>query len=194
MTLKINGGLFKGISLESPSGNKTRPTSSMLREAVFNICQHKVQEANFLDIFAGTGAMGLEALSRGAAHSTFIENDRNALACIRKNIQKLSATDKTSILPIDVLSSLKKLEGQTFDLIYIDPPYGEKEIEKRSLEQLKAILAHLDKHLTDASTWIFVEFSSYCKEDFSQLPFERIRWEQKRTFARSDLHLFKRIS
>lgn len=192
MSLKINGGSFKGLSLYTPAGSTTRPTSNMLREAVFNICQHKVQQAHFLDVFAGTGAMGLEALSRGAAHATFLENERNALSCIKKNIEKLSVKDKTSILPIDVLAALKKLEGQTFDLIYIDPPYGEKEQEKRSLEKIKHILTYLDHHLTKDSSWVFVEFSSYCKEDFSQIPLEHLKWEKKRTFARSDLHLFKK--
>jgi 16S rRNA (guanine966-N2)-methyltransferase len=191
MSLKINGGIFKGICLNSPSGNKTRPTSNMLREAVFNICQHKIQDAAFLDIFAGTGAMGLEALSRGAAHATFIENERNALLCIKKNIERLSVLEKTSIYPQDVLSSLKKLEGKTFDVIYIDPPYGEKEEEKRSLEKVKHILTFLDHHLTHGSSWIFLEFSSYCKEDFSKISLENLKWQHKRTFARSDLHLFK---
>lgn len=193
MSLKINGGVFRGISLDSPSGTKTRPTSNMLREAVFNICQHKVQNAKFLDLFAGTGAMGLEAISRGAAHATFIENDRNALTCIKKNIQKLSLESAVSILPVDVMSGLKKCEGTTFDIIYIDPPYGEKDLEKRSLEKLKDILIFLDTHLTQENTWIFLEFSSYCKEDFSKIPYATLRWDQKRTFARSDLHIFKKI-
>jgi 16S rRNA (guanine966-N2)-methyltransferase len=191
MSLKINGGTFKGLSLYSPSGNKTRPTSNMLREAVLNICQHKIQDAYFLDVFAGTGAMGLEAISRGAAYATFIENDRNALLCIKKNIDKLSVVDKTSVLPQDVLTSLKKLEGQTFDLIYIDPPYGEKEVEKRSLEKLKQILFYIEHHLIKDTTWVFVEFSSYCKEDFSLISLDFLKWEKKRTFARSDLHIFK---
>jgi len=193
MSLKINGGVFRGISLDSPSGTKTRPTSNMLREAVFNICQHKVQNARFLDLFAGTGAMGLEALSRGAVHATFIENDRNALACIKKNTQKLSLESAVSILPLDVMSGLKKCEGKTFDMIYIDPPYGEKDLEKRSLVKIKEILLFLDTHLTQETTWIFLEFSSYCKEDFAQIPLTTLRWDQKRTFARSDLHIFKKI-
>ena len=193
MSLKINGGIFKGISLQTPSGQKTRPTSNMLREAVFNICQHHIQGANFLDIFAGTGAMGLEAISRGACSATFLENDKQAISCIKKNIEKLAVDKQACLLPQDVLISLKKLQGKTFELIYIDPPYGEKTQEIRSLELIKRILSFLDTHLTTSSTWIFVEFSSYCKEDLTAIPMQNFRWEPKRTFARSDLYLLKAI-
>lgn len=112
MTLKINGGKFRGIKLSSPSGNKTRPTSDMLREAVFNIAQHKIQDSLFLDLFAGTGAMGLEALSRGAMKSIFIEKDRTAINCIKENIEKLSLKEEATLLPLDILSAHKKAKRE----------------------------------------------------------------------------------
>ena len=192
MSLKINGGQFKGISLESPSGNKTRPTSNMLREAVFNICQNKLENARFLDIFSGTGAMGLEALSRGASFSVFIEKDRNAIQSIKSNIKKLKCENQTLLLPYDCMQGLKKISDDSFDIIYIDPPYGEKKQEESSLALVKKILDHLDHALVADHGWIFIEFSSYCKEDFSKWSFETLKWDNKRTFARSDLHLFKK--
>jgi adenine-specific DNA-methyltransferase len=91
------------------------------------------------------------------------------------------------------LSSLSKMYANKVKVIYIDPPYGEKDLEKRSLVKIKEILLFLDTHLTQETTWIFLEFSSYCKEDFAQIPLTTLRWDQKRTFARSDLHIFKKI-
>jgi 16S rRNA (guanine966-N2)-methyltransferase len=125
MTLKIIAGKFKGRFLKAPKTNTTRPTQGMLREAVFNICQNEVDEARFLDLFAGSGAMGLEALSRGAAHAVFVEKNRQALVCIKDNISALEVEKQTLILPTDAARALEILLKQAaqFELIYVDPPY-----------------------------------------------------------------------
>ncbi|MBX9743746.1 MAG: 16S rRNA (guanine(966)-N(2))-methyltransferase RsmD [Chlamydiales bacterium] len=123
MTLKILGGEYKGRLLKSPKGQKTRPTQGIVRQAVFNICQAEIEGATFLDLFAGSGGMGLEALSRGAAFATFVEKDRHALACIKENIHILKVSSKAKILPMDVASAVEKLQ-EPFHMIYIDPPYG----------------------------------------------------------------------
>lgn len=192
MTLKINGGKFRGIKLSSPSGNKTRPTSDMLREAVFNIAQHKIQDSLFLDLFAGTGAMGLEALSRGAMKSIFIEKDRTAINCIKENIEKLSLKEEATLLPLDILSALKKLKEIKFNIIYMDPPYGDHNKQTFAEELVEKILTFLDSSdLIENSTWIFLEFSSYTKKKFDQIPLKNISWDHKRTFGCSELHLFK---
>ena len=122
MTLRIVGGQFKGRILKSPQTDKTRPTTSMLREAVFNICQAWTEGARFLDIFAGSGAMGFEALSRGASLATFIEKDRTAAQCIRDNAALLSVQSQVQVFPIDAKQALPKLL-HPYDLIYLDPPY-----------------------------------------------------------------------
>lgn len=122
MTLRIIAGKYKGRVLKTPKGPSTRPTQGMLREAVFNICQHVVDGARVLDLFAGSGAMGFEALSRGAAHVVFVENNRFALSCIRENIALLQLENTCSLLKMDALSALKRLKDP-FDLIYVDPPY-----------------------------------------------------------------------
>lgn len=126
--MRIAGGQFKNHKLTTPKGNTTRPTSEKLRQTVFNICQHHVENATFLDVFAGSGAMGLEALSRGASHATFLEKNRLALQAIHKNLENLHLTEQATVLPGDALHSLKKLaqKNDSFDLIYIDPPYGQK--------------------------------------------------------------------
>lgn len=125
MSLRIIGGEFKGRLLKTPKGNTTRPTQSMVREALFNICQNCITNSCFLDLFAGSGSMGFEALSRGASHVSFIEKDKNAACCIRENIEHLQVQAKSTLYPIDFRIALKKLEkkGELFDLIYIDPPY-----------------------------------------------------------------------
>lgn len=117
MTLRIIAGKYKGRLLKTPKGPKTRPTLAKLREAVFNICQHEISGARFLDLFAGSGAMGIEALSRGASHATFVENDRQALRCIAENIKTLQLESQTT-----VVRSLKTLTS-SFDIVYLDPPY-----------------------------------------------------------------------
>ena len=195
MTLKIAGGLYKGLRLETPPSPITRPTAGMLRDAVFNICQNKIQEAYFLDLYAGSGAMGIEALSRGALHVFFVEKNPLALAALKKNIGKAAVQTQTTLLPYDVQVTLKKLKEVSFDLIYIDPPYGEKEEELRSEKALGFILETLDQgSLLKPDAWVFVEFSSYSKKDFSTLPLKNLKWDNTRRFGRSHLHLFKYTS
>lgn len=120
----IIGGKHKKRKLLAPTSTDVRPTASQLRETVFNICQNSIVDANFLDLFAGSGAMGLEALSRGAAHATFIDKGRPAITTIKKNIATLKEESHTTVITSDVLSALKRLTGP-FDIIYVDPPYGQ---------------------------------------------------------------------
>jgi len=121
----IIAGIHRHQRLKSPKGNQTRPTSSRLRESLFNICQQTIGEARFLDIFAGSAAMGLEAISRGAKSATFIEADREALRCIESNIEHLKVQRQCQILRGEAFAMLHLLEkqGKTFDIIYVDPPY-----------------------------------------------------------------------
>jgi 16S rRNA (guanine(966)-N(2))-methyltransferase RsmD len=195
MSLKISGGIYKGLRLETPSGDITRPTSEILRTAVFNICQHRIEGANFLDLYAGSGAIGIEALSRGASHCTFVEKNRNALLALKKNIEKTSLQASTTLLPYDVQLALKTFKDKPFDLVYIDPPYGEKHKEQLAEKMVESLLMTLDtKNLLNPEAWVFLEFSSYSKKDFSQLDFQHLKWDNTRTFARSVLYLFKRTN
>ncbi len=120
--MNIVGGEFKGRKLQSPKGDRTRPTSGMLRKAVFDICRNEIEGAAFLDLFAGTGAMGLEALSRGANLAVFIDKDKKAIECIKANIATLKVEDRAKVIMGDVLSAVKRLDTP-FTIIYIDPPY-----------------------------------------------------------------------
>ncbi len=148
MSLKIIGGIFKGRNLLAPPETTTRPTQGMLRGAVFNICQHKIEGAHFLDLCAGSGAMGIEAVSRGAASATLVEKDPKAAAIIRKNIEKLSLGSKISLIQCDVLRALKKL-NTPFDIIYLDPPYA--------ISAICFIEAILEQKLLAPSGTLFLE-------------------------------------
>lgn len=125
MTLRIIAGAFKGRLLKTPKGSSTRPTQGMLREAVFNMCQQEIPGSRFLDLYAGSGAMGLEALSRGATQAIFIEAHRMAAACIQENIKTLKMESQAKILSMDASRAVPLLtkQGAQFDIVYVDPPY-----------------------------------------------------------------------
>lgn len=122
--MRVVAGDLRGRRIEAPTSDATRPTTDMVREAVFNALRSLdvVEGARVLDLFAGTGAMGIEALSRGAAHCVFVERDRDALAVLKKNIAALGLSDRTTVLAMDALTAASRQPD--IDLIIADPPYG----------------------------------------------------------------------
>lgn len=124
--MQIISGIYKSRKILAPKGEKTRPTSGRLREALFNICQDEIEGADFLDLFAGSGGMGLEALSRGAEHAVFVDNDREAIKCIRSNLTAFGIERNVEVIYSDVFDAMKKLakKGCQYDFIYADPPYA----------------------------------------------------------------------
>lgn len=134
--MRIVGGKYKGRVLVGFDGNKIRPTSDMARESLFNILQNIIYGADFLDLFCGTGAMGIEAISRGAHSVTFNDADKNSLAVLKKNLEKLKVDENYEVKYNDALSLLKRAEKK-YDIIYIDPPYktdlGEQALNLASL-------------------------------------------------------------
>ncbi|NGX39781.1 MAG: Ribosomal RNA small subunit methyltransferase D [Chlamydiae bacterium] len=124
--MRVLAGTLKNRELKTPKGDKTRPTSAKVRGSLFDILQGEIQEATFLDLFAGSGAMGIEALSRGANSATFVEKERGAAKVLRSNLENLSLTEKSTLIQTDVTAALKRLKSKrdTFDIIYIDPPYS----------------------------------------------------------------------
>ncbi len=155
----IISGEFRHKKLISPKGDATRPTSNRLRETLFNICQHQIQGAHFLDIFAGSGAMGFEALSRGAGSVTFIESNKRAIECIQKNSLLLNIQDRCQILCGDVFKLLKQLakRGNQFEIIYADPPYRTS-VNPSSKFYSETIIEWMDQHsLLKEGGLLFVE-------------------------------------
>jgi 16S rRNA (guanine966-N2)-methyltransferase len=128
--VRIIAGEFRGRHLLTPKGRSIRPTSDRVREALFNVVAPHIAGAHVLDLFAGTGALGLEALSRGAAQAVFVDHDAEAIRLIRENIRLCGVQDRVRVLRRPILPSLTALAAQRphlgwFDLIFLDPPYGQ---------------------------------------------------------------------
>ncbi len=132
--MRVTGGSFGGRTLKSPASQKIRPTSDKLRQAVFNILAHgygdPASDARVLDLFAGTGALGIEALSRGAAFALFVEEAAEARALIRANVEALSLTGVTKIFRRDATGLGPRGAFEPFSLVFCDPPYGKGFAEK----------------------------------------------------------------
>lgn len=138
--MRIISGEFKGRKLVSPAGNATRPTSDRVRESIFSILGGGIINARVLDLFAGTGAFGLEALSRGAAESVFIDASAGAIKIIRKNITACGAESRVRIIRWDIAKNLNCLQPlkPAFDLIFMDPPYDRNFIAPTLEKLIKA--------------------------------------------------------
>ncbi len=120
--IKIIAGSNKGFILKTKEGLSTRPTLNRIKENVFNIIREKVVNSNFLDLFAGSGGIALESISRGAARAVLVEKDKKAFAVVKANIDKTKTNDKVIAINSDYKDYLKR-SNDKFDLIYIDPPY-----------------------------------------------------------------------
>jgi 16S rRNA (guanine966-N2)-methyltransferase len=123
MNVRIIAGEFGGRRIETPDGKRTHPMSERVRGALFNSIGDEVKGARVLDAFAGSGAVGIEALSRGADHVTFIERDRVAQKVIAENIQLLGIEERTKVVKAPVGGWINTYDGEPFDLIFVDPPY-----------------------------------------------------------------------
>ncbi len=123
--MRVIGGSARGRRLAAPRGRGTRPTADRVREALFNILGEAVRGSAVLDLFAGSGALGIEALSRGAASAVFVDSDRSALACLRSNLENLGFESQSTVIKAESLSYVRKMasESGSFDLIFADPPY-----------------------------------------------------------------------
>jgi len=125
MNVRLIAGKFGGRVIEGSGTNRTHPMSERIRNALFNMLSSEVDDARVLDAFAGSGALGLEALSRGAREAVFVEKDRVAAKIIEANIQKLGVANSTTLVKAPVYSWADTYEGDSFDIILTDPPYND---------------------------------------------------------------------
>ena len=122
--MRIIAGEARGRTILAPPGSGTRPTQDYVRESLFNILMPRIPGARVLDLFAGTGALALEAVSRGAAFAQLCDRDRAALSCLRRNVASVGAEDRCRVFAGDWQACLRSLSGQPpFDLVFLDPPY-----------------------------------------------------------------------
>ena len=159
--MRVISGNNRGMQLLAPEGMDTRPTQDRIKETLFNMIAFDIPDCSFLDLFAGSGQMGIEALSRGAIEAVFVEKDKNAISCIEKNITKARLEDVSNLLKMDVSAALNSLNNHsTFDIIFMDPPYNH-EMEKTVLKTLA------DKAYVDENTLIIVEASLETDFDYA---------------------------
>lgn len=149
--MRVIGGSAKRLQLKTLDGLETRPTTDRIKETLFNMISPYLCDCMFLDLFSGSGGIGIEALSRGAKEAVFVENNPKAMQYIKENL-RFTKLDKNAVtMQTDVLTALKKLEGKTqFDYIFMDPPYA-KGLEKQVLEYLA------ESDLVNEDTVIIVE-------------------------------------
>lgn len=135
--MRVIAGKARRLPLIAPEGKDTRPTTDRIKETLFNIIQDDVPGSMFLDLFSGSGAIGIEALSRGAKKAYLVEFGKEPLKCIRANLEKTRLTEEAVVLPVEVTYAISKLDkmGQQFDIIYADPPYN-KQFEMKLLDIL----------------------------------------------------------
>ena len=133
--MRIITGSAKGIRLRTLEGDATRPTAERVKEAVFSMIQFDIEGRSVLDLFAGSGQMALEALSRGAASATLVDRSKDAVAIIRDNAAKTKLIDKCAIFQSDYLDFIRRSAGKQYDIIFLDPPYALK-MYKPALEAM----------------------------------------------------------
>ena len=121
--MRIIGGTSRGRRLSGPSGAAIRPTADQVKEALFNILADRIVGARFLDLFAGTGNIGLEALSRGATQATFVESNPTACRLLEANVRRCGFERVTEVRPVPVSRFLKLARGPAYDIVFLDPPY-----------------------------------------------------------------------
>lgn len=180
--MRVIAGSARRLQLKAPAGYETRPTSDKVKETLFNILMPYIYtDTVFLDLYSGSGAIGIEALSRGAGRAVFVERGKEALSCIKDNLNTTHFTDRARIMASDVLSALHRLEGNDkFDIVFMDPPYGNG-YEKAVLEYLST-----SKLLTDDAL-IVIEASNDTDFDYiSSLPFEIVKYKK----YKNNCHLF----
>ncbi len=159
--MRVIAGTARSLPLKCIEGLDTRPTTDRIKETLFNMLQPELSDCRFLDLFGGSGAIGIEALSRGAGFAAFAENNRKAYDCILENLAFTRLSDHARVFFMDALGALRVLEGEEpFDIIFLDPPYG-KGLEKEILHYLSnsGLLSNettiiLEAALTEDTDWI----------------------------------------
>lgn len=159
--MRVIAGKARSLRLKTIEGDSTRPTTDRIKETLFNMLGNSVSGSDFLDLFSGSGAIGIEALSRGANSAVFIENNMAAVRCIRDNLTFTRLLADATVMCEDVMTAVSKLNsnGKRFDIVFMDPPYNH-EFEKNLLIKIS------QTDIIDEDTLIIVEASSETKFDY----------------------------
>lgn len=185
--MRVISGTARRLPLKTVEGMDTRPTTDRIKETLFNMLQEHLCETHFLDLFSGSGAIGIEALSRGARKAVFVENSRQALECIKSNLNTTRLDNKAEIYFADVMTALKTMDGkkEKFDVVFMDPPY-QQGFERDVLNYLEA------SEMIDENTIIIIEADKHT--DFSYLEHRRFELFKRKEY-KTNMHVFvRRIS
>lgn len=179
--MRVIAGTAKRLALKTVEGMDTRPTTDRIKETLFNMINNEIPECRFLDLFSGSGAIGIEALSRGAELAVLVEQNKKAAQCIRQNLAFTRLEDRAVLMQTDVQTALRRLEGEKpFDIIFMDPPYRQN-LEREVLEALA------DSSLADAQTLIITEASLDTEFDYlKELGYSMVKYKKYKTNA----HIF----
>lgn len=160
--MRVIAGKARSIPLKTIEGQDTRPTTDRIKETLFNMLQNELADCFFVDLFSGSGGIGIEALSRGARKAIFVEKSPKATACIQENLLKTKLADQAEVFSTDAVGAIFRLEGKgPADFIFMDPPYGQ-ELEKQVLEALRG------SSLVDGYTTIIIEADLRTEFDYAE--------------------------
>ncbi len=173
--MRVISGSARGLNLKTPSGLDTRPTAARIKESLFNIISSSfnIEDSDFIDLFAGSGAIGIEALSRGAAKAVFVDSSEKSIKVINENIKSAKFEDKAEVIKSDVFSAIKRLNRKNadFDFIFMDPPYKADVIESvlkyiYDYRLLKCNGIIICEHSSDANINVTNEFEVLRVKDY----------------------------
>ena len=183
--MRVIAGSARRLLLKTPKGMETRPTQDRIKETLFNILQDDIYDCKFLDLFSGSGGIGIEALSRGARHAVFVDSSRASQECIKENLTHTHLDGKATLISSDVFSSLSAIEREgPYDLIYMDPPYD-------SGSDVRALTMLAGSRAVDDDTTVIVEMALRSDETVLEVePFRIVRIKEYKT----NKHIFLRKS
>ena len=180
--MRVIAGKARHLKLKTIEGQGTRPTTDRIKETLFNMLSYDIPGATFLDLFAGSGGIGIEALSRGAKEAVFVENNRKACTCIKENLAHTKLEDQAKLISTDIMRAILQLEAEkkNFDIIFMDPPYGKQWEEKVLKAIAPSTLCHKD-------TLFIIESDTatnypYLKDIGLQITKEKVYKTNKHTF------------
>ena len=183
MSLRVISGKARGLKLDTPKNQDVRPTTDRVKESLFNMINSYIMDSNILDLFAGTGSLGIECLSRGAKNCVFVDKSKDSINIVRSNVKKARVENESTILNVDFKDAVKRLstQNQKFDVLFMDPPY----YENMFIECLKSI----DKfNLLDEDGIIVVEHAT---KDLFEDSIGRLNKSREKKYGNTTLTFYK---
>ena len=183
MSLRVISGKARGLKLDTPKNQDVRPTTDRVKESLFNMINSYIMDSNILDLFAGTGSLGIECLSRGAKNCVFVDKSKDSINIVRSNVKKARVENESTILNVDFKDAVKRLstQNQKFDVIFMNPPY----YENMFIECLKSI----DKfNLLDEDGIIVVEHDT---KDLFEDSIGRLNKSREKKYGNTTLTFYK---